>query len=78
MTRIGACANCGGDVLLVYFDALNGCRFCVGCGRRGPDAPLAAEATPVDEQTPVDFTSIEEVTRVVPAPELTALVRGAR
>ena len=44
MTRLGECATCGADVMLVNFDDLNGCRFCIGCSRRGADATLAAEA----------------------------------
>lgn len=82
MNRIGACANCNGDVLIVYFDAENGCRFCIGCGRRGPDAPLKVEvqrAFAVEEElTPVDFTT-EEVTRISePDPVLIAVIRGGR
>lgn len=66
MTRIGACANCGADIMLVYFDASNGCRFCIGCGRRGPDAPLTTEVFAAQEEpTLVDFAP-EEPTRIGP------------
>ena len=39
MTRLGECATCGADVMLVNFDDQHGCRFCIGCSRRGADAP---------------------------------------
>lgn len=75
MTRIGTCANCGGDIMLVFFDAENGCRFCIGCGRRGPAAPLDSEMVS-PEQSVADFLSPEEVTRVAtPAPTLLAFAR---
>lgn len=74
MINLGACANCGSDILLVYFDAENGCRFCIGCGRRGPDAPLVAELS--EEPTVVDFTVPEEITRIgAPTPKLIASAR---
>lgn len=81
MTRIGTCVNCGGDIMLVRFDSLNGCRFCIGCGRRGPDAPAVEEQTFTDqeEQTAVDFVSPEEVTRIgAPAAELIEIARKER
>lgn len=40
MTRLGTCAGCGGDIMLVTFDDANGCRFCMGCGTRGPTAVI--------------------------------------
>lgn len=66
MTRLGTCANCGADVMLVNFDDRNGCRFCIGCSRRGADAPLVEEIAfaAQEEPTAVDFTSPEEPTRV--------------
>lgn len=78
MKRIGTCVHCGGDVILVCFDANNGCRSCTGCGRRGPEAPLVEEATFAnpEEPTAVDFLSPEEVTRIsTPGPELMAAAR---
>lgn len=77
MTRIGTCARCGGDIMLVFFDAENGCRFCIGCGRRGPDAPLVSETLGPEEPTAVDFNAPEEPTRVgAPAPRLIAIAKG--
>jgi hypothetical protein len=74
MTRIGTCATCNGDVMLVYFDVNNGCLFCIGCGRRGPDAPLVTEMH--EEPTVVDFQAPDDVTRIgAPAPELIAIAR---
>jgi len=78
MTRIGTCATCGGDIMLVFFDANNGCRFCIECGRRGPNAPVVEEQTFVDpeEPTAVDFLSPEEVTRIgAPDPGLIEIAR---
>ena len=73
MDRIGECASCRSDVMVVAFDAVNGCRFCIGCGRRGPDAPLVVEMQ--EEPTVVDLS--EEVTQIsTPAPELIAIARG--
>jgi hypothetical protein len=75
MKRIGTCASCRGDVMLVYFDANNGCRFCIECGRRGPEATLVTEM-PAEEPTVVDFLSPEEVTRIrTPPPELIESMR---
>ncbi|MBV8722415.1 MAG: hypothetical protein JO277_09710 [Candidatus Eremiobacteraeota bacterium] len=87
MTRLGACAACGHDVVLVYFDAVNGCRACIGCGRRGPEALLTTEVltvadslddqTIVDWQPEVEFAETEEPTRIGPPPaELLAQVKG--
>lgn len=86
MTRLGTCAGCGGDVMLVTFDDVNGCRFCMGCGKRGPDAALVAEevhAAPVDlmeddeEPTLVEFDAPEEPTAAgAPDPALVAMAKG--
>jgi len=68
VTRLGTCSNCGGDVMLVVFDTVNGCRFCMGCGRRGPDVVLVIEAMltfEIDEEEPT-FVELgpDEPTRV--------------
>ena len=80
MTRLGECANCGADVMLVNFDDRNGCRFCIGCSRRGADAPLVEEVAfaAQEEPTVVDF-SPDEVTRIgEPDPFLLTMARRER
>ena len=63
--------------MFVLFDEINGCRFCIGCGRRGPDAPLVTEGP--EEPTVVDFVSSEEVTQIgSPDAELIAVARRER
>lgn len=84
MNRLGACATCGGDVIFVNFDALNGCRVCTECNRRGPAARLMFESdydvllvedAPNDDQTAVEWVPemladelLEEQTRVTTPP----------
>jgi hypothetical protein len=70
LNRLGACAACGGDVILVNFDALNGARVCTECNRRGPDALLVFEAG-CDVVIVADETS-DDQTAVEWAPELLA------
>ena len=53
--------------MLVNFDDRNGCRFCIGCGRRGPDVVLSAEAGRAfaeDEEPTLVELGPEEPTRV--------------
>jgi hypothetical protein len=80
MTRLGECANCGSDVMLVNFDNANGCRFCISCSRRGPDAILVEEAAFAAAEEPTLVTlSPEEPTHVSePDPFLVAMMRGGQ
>jgi hypothetical protein len=79
VTRLGECATCGADVMLVNFNDMNGCRFCIGCSRRGADALLVEEVFAAQEEpTIVDF-SPEEVTRIgEPDPFLITVARRER
>lgn len=82
MTCLGKCAECGGDVMLVFFDVENGCRFCVGCGRRGPDVVLETEAGRVlgDEEEPTLVVLAPEDVTIIgePDPWLVAMTRCDR
>ena len=76
MTRLGECATCGADVMLVNFDDMNGCRFCIGCSRRGADATLAAEVFAAEEEPTLVTLAPDEPTRIgEPDPFLIAMMR---
>jgi hypothetical protein len=56
--RLGACANCGEDVILI-FQGINGFRYCLGCERTGPDAILTSETATVEFDAD-DFTQVTQ------------------
>jgi hypothetical protein len=76
VNRLGECASCGSDVMLVNFDNENGCRFCIGCSRRGPDATIVDEAFAAPEEITLVTLAPDEPTRVGdPDPFLMAMMR---
>ena len=75
MTRLGECSTCGSDVMIVNFDDRNGCRFCIGCSRRGPDALIVSEAFAAQEEpTLVDLAPEEPTRSGEPDPFLIAMM----
>lgn len=77
MTRLGTCATCSGDIMFVTFDDANGCRFCMGCGTRGPEAVILE--TESEELTDIDITADDDPTMVgAPDATLLSIAKGHR